>query len=89
MTVTVVITRDRTDRDPNKAAYKCSLWDKQGDEYARGRVNRTASAAKRDAERLFGPLQWTTDVRSLGIEVEWVLQAALVECRQIAPVWPH
>lgn len=80
MLVTVVITKDRTDRNP-APKYRFALWDAKGDVYGQSRASGTASAAKRDAERLFGPLEWTTDVATLDIIAPWVLQAALVECR--------
>jgi hypothetical protein len=78
--VTVIVSRDRTDRDPD-AGYRFHLWDEYGDDYATSRASRAASGARQDAERLFGPLQWITEPASIGITKKWVLQAALVNAR--------
>ena len=81
MTITVVISKDRTDRDP-VPKYRFALWDERGDTYAQSRASKQVSQAKRDVERLFGPLNWRKP-GELDIEAEWVLQAAEVECRAV------
>ena len=87
MIVTVVISKDRTDKNPTPK-YRFAFWDENGGVYGQGRASQNVSGAKKDVERLTGPLQWTTDVDSLGIEARWVLQAALFEVKALPPVWP-
>jgi len=81
--VTVIVSRDRTDRNPS-AGYRFHLWDQLGDPYASSRASTHSSGAKRDAERLFGPLEWV-EPKVLGIEEPWVLQAALVNVQGRTP----